>query len=118
VKDVNTGNMAGPTRKGVGCEGNNGRLTGNTQAWDDVVEVNDGIYTVLDWDSPRLIVVPIVDYDVHTAEVLGFAVFYLEGCVGDDAVSGRYIPVVLPGAEWTPLNGTNDYGAHAVRLTS
>ena len=96
----------------------NGRLTGNNQTFSDVVQDNgDGTFLILDWDSPRLVLVPIVEYDGNaTAEVLGFAAFFLEGCVGNDAVGGRFIQTVWPGVQWGPITDTNDFGTRAVRL--
>jgi Flp pilus assembly protein TadG len=118
IRPVNTGNMAGPTRQGVGCQGNNGRITGNTQSFEDVVRQNaDGTVTILDWDSPRLVLVPIVDFDGNvSAEVLGFAGFFIEGCSGNDSIVGRFIQVVRPNVDWTPITGDNNFGGRSVRL--
>src|SRR5690606_23297846 len=76
-KDVVPGNMQGPTSQGTGCSGNGGRIEGNNQDFEDVIEVTSSGYNVLDWDSPRIGLVPIVEFvDAHTARILAFGVFF------------------------------------------
>ncbi|MCB0879179.1 MAG: Tad domain-containing protein [Thermoleophilia bacterium] len=52
------GNMSGPTRQGF-----DGRLNGNSQSFDDVFEfdASTGLYSVLDPNSPRLGIVPVIE---------------------------------------------------------
>jgi Flp pilus assembly protein TadG len=125
TRDVAQGNMAGPTRQGIGCDampgGGSGRLTGNTQTLTDVVHDNgDGTYTVLDWDSPRLALLPVVTYpDSQHARVQSFVGFFLESCSGNGnaaSVTGRFVKINWPSSYWTPLTGGNDNGARTVRL--
>jgi len=117
VKLAMNGNMTGPTSQGVGCTGNDGRITGNSQTFDDVVQVQGSQYTVLDWASPRLAILPIVDWlddDDAAAQILGFGVFFIEDCAGGGAVLGQFIETVVPDGEWGPYSTA--FGARAVRL--
>lgn len=114
--DVVDGNMAGPTSQGMGCGGNSGRLYGNTQSFEDVVEQVDDSYRVLDWTSPRLALLPLVTYpDQQEAIVEGFALFYLDGCAGNGEIVGRAIDTVIPGASWGPYRAGE--GTRALKVT-
>lgn len=108
VKNVASGNMNGPTQQGTGCSGNDGRLSGNTQTFAEVVETAASGYRVLDWTSPRLIIIPVVEFpSASEARVLMFSVFFLEDCGSNGAVTGRFIDTIVPGghwAEWIPGN--------------
>lgn len=117
-KDVAPGNMQGPTSQGTGCTGNNGRITGNTQTFDDVVTVDANGVATVDWGSPRIVLVPVVDFVSSTvAEVLGFAVFYIEGCGPNGSVNGTFVQTSVSGTgEWSPIENDTNYGAHAARL--
>ena len=111
VRNVVTGNMNGPTNQGLGD-----RIQSDTRSFSDVIEEReDGGYRVLDWGSPRIAILPIVQYNTTTATVLGFAVFYIESYSNNGAIVGRFIDTVVPGGVWAPLNG-NGYGTHVVRL--
>ena len=116
VKNVVTGNMNGPTNQGTGCSGNSGRISGNTQTFEDVVrDEEDGHYTVLDWLSPRLVIIPQMDYiSSSQVEVVGFLVFFIEDCPPNGAVTGRFIDTVVPGGEWATF--VSGLGTRAVRL--
>ena len=122
TKSVVNGNMAGPTAQGTGCAEHgsfNGRITGNTQTFSDVVQSNGNSYTVLDWQSPRIVLLPVVTFAQpgnNEATVEGFAVFFLEGCNANASVQGRFFDTVVPGTGWSPINGSNDFGARAGRL--
>ena len=119
VKSVITGNMVGPTQQGIGCNGNGGRLNGDSSTFDDVVEDDDegGGYRVLEWADPHLALVPIVQFtDPSHAEVLGFAVFFIEQCGSNGAVIGRFIDTMVPGGQWSPLSGGSNFGTYMTRL--
>jgi Flp pilus assembly protein TadG len=117
TKNINTGNMVGPTQQGTGCTGNNGLLSGNTQQFDDVIEETATGYRVLEWTSPRLVIIPIVHYpDSATAVVDGFTVFFVSGCGSNGAVLGKFVDVVVPNGIWG--NYTGDFGARVVKLVS
>lgn len=117
-KDIVTGDKSGPTDQGVGCTGNGGRLTGNTQTFSDVIQTNaDGSYTVLDWSSPRLALIPVIQ-TVSASQVLvtGFAVFFIDDCGPKASVVGQFIDTVVPNGIWGPYYAGTDYGSRSVRL--
>lgn len=119
VRGVLPGNMNNPTRQGF-----DDRLGSNTDDFSDVIQESDDceeeeedcLYQVLDWGSPRIGLVPIIDYDNSTGTILGFAVFFIESNPGNGNVVGRFINTLVPGGEWAPL-GSSSYGTHVVRLT-
>lgn len=114
--DVVHGNMTGPTSQGFGCTGNDGRLTGNTQSFTDVVEQTGESYRVLDWASPRLALLPLVTYpDADHAVVEGFGLFFIDGCGAQGAVLGRAIDTVVPGGSWGPYR--DGEGTRALKVT-
>jgi Flp pilus assembly protein TadG len=116
TKNIARGNMQGPTMQGTGCQGNDGRISGNTTTFDEVVVENaDGTYTVLDWTNPRLVVIPVVDVlSADNVEVLGFAAFFIEQCGSNGSVLGRFIDTVVPGGVWMPFD--DSFGSRVVRL--
>lgn len=116
VKQVASGNMNGPTQQGTGCSGNNGRISGNTQTFAQVIEANpSGGYTVLDWSSPRLVIIPVIQVlSAQEVRITGFSIFFLDSCGTNGAVIGRFIDTVLPGGEWAEWSPTS--GARMVRL--
>jgi Flp pilus assembly protein TadG len=123
IREVETGNMAGPTRQGVGCDGSSGRLTGNTQTFEQVFHLEaSGTYSVLDWDSPRLVLIPVVSYpSAHTAQILKFVGFYLENCSGNGnsaSVTGRFVSFIYADSDtrWAPLGNSTDTGLRTIRL--
>jgi Flp pilus assembly protein TadG len=68
--------------------------------------------------SPRLAVVPVVDGCGHgrsQVTVLGFAVFFLEGCDQTGTVTGVFLRRAVSG-EFCPLGTCGDWGARVVRL--
>lgn len=118
VKDVVSGNMNGPTQQGTGCSGNTGRISGDLSTFDDIVTSDGSSYRVLDWSSPRLVIIPRVEFpDSQHALVLGFSAFFIESCGSNGAVVGRFIDTVVPGGEWAPYNAAvGAFGSLAVRL--
>jgi Flp pilus assembly protein TadG len=126
TRAVNQGNNAGPTRQGVGCDGHEGRLEGNTQTFSDVFALRaDGSYDILDRDSPRIILVPVVTYpDPQHVHIEAFAGFFLENCSGNGnaaSVTGKFVKMVYSGTdtEWMPLGDSDtDYGTRKARLMS
>lgn len=119
VLPINTGAMAGPTRQGLGCVGNDGRLTGNTETFSDVVSISGDVFTVRNWDSPRIALVPFVTSTWATVTVQKLGVFFIDGCVAGGsgaAVQGRFIDVAKPGGLWAPLTNENNAGARSIRL--
>ena len=113
IRDVVTGNMNGPTRQGL-----DDRVGSDITDFPDVIEVlPGGGYRVLDWSSPRIAVLPIVEYHNPTATILGFGVFFIETYSANGAVVGRFVDTVVPGGQWAPLAaGGTEYGGHVVRL--
>lgn len=114
VRSVVPGNMNNPTQQGFAT-----RLGSNNEAFSDVVERLDGCggcgFRVLNWESPRIGLVPVINYGASTTTVLGFAVFFIESNAGNGNVVGRFIDTLVPGGEWAPLS-SNRYGTHIVRL--
>lgn len=101
-----TGNMAGPTKDGI-----NYRVAQDPYATYDTVRS----------DSPRVIVLPVLDsFDVNgRGEVLvvGFATFFLEGATGSGtqcSVQGKFLRKYVPDGE-TSASGTG-YGLYGIRL--
>jgi len=114
--DVVHGNMAGPTAQGLGCDDDDGRLTGNTQSFSDVVEQIGNSYRVLDWTSPRLALLPLVTYpNANEAIVGGFGLFFIEDCGEQGSVLGRAIDTVIPGASWGPYRAGE--GTRTLKIT-
>ncbi len=114
--NIASGNMAGPTQQGLGCTGLGGRLDGNAQTFDDVVEEDATGARILDWSSPRLGILPLVTFPGGgEAVVQGFGLFFIDGCGSGAAVTGRYIETVVRGGEWGPYRATD--GTHAIRIT-
>jgi Flp pilus assembly protein TadG len=118
VKNIVTGNMVGPTQQGTGCTGSTGRISGNTQTFSSVVQsTGAGTYTVLDWKSPRLVLVPVITTISSTqVRVSGFSVFFIESCGQNGAVIGKFIDTVVPSGIWGPYQAATDYGSRSVRL--
>jgi len=117
---LQTGNMAGPTNQGL-----NQRIGQNNQTFSDVVSYNSGNtpqYTLLDPDSPRLVILPIVrEYSGQgsstDAYVQGFSYFFVESWqrIGNDMdINGYFIDTTVPGAIWSPAYV--NYGTRAVKL--
>lgn len=116
VKNVVSGNMVGPTQQGTGCTGNSGRISGNTETFEQVIDADaDDTYRVLDWTSPRIVVVPTIHViDAGHVRVTGFGVFFIDRCTAHGGVLGRFIDTVVPGGVWgSYLPG---YGSRVVRL--
>lgn len=113
VRRIVNGNMNGPTRQAI-----EDRLGSDTEQFADVIEtLAGGGYRVLDWHSPRIAILPVVQYDTENATILGFAVFFIEAYSDNGAVTGRFIDTVVPGGRWAPLSGTGGgYGTHVARL--
>ncbi len=118
IRNVSRGNMSGPTAKGTGCQGNSGRISGNNDVFSDVVVVNDaGIHTVLDWNNPRIVLIPLVDFiGKDDAEILGFLVFFIEGCTPNGGVLGTFIETFIPDGEWSPVPVGGSGGASSRKL--
>lgn len=114
--DTETGAMHGPTKQGL-----DDRVGSNTQTFSQVVAANgDGTFTVLDWNSPRITVVPVIAGLVQCgsqARVTAFSVFFLESWElkgGVASVTGRFVNTLLPESAWMAYQGS--YGARVVRL--
>ena len=111
------GNMVGPTVDGITT-----RLGSNNQALLDIFSTPDseGHVQILDYDSPRLAVVPFVtDFpngNSGQVQVTGFGLFYLSGVTGQAGVQGIFVGGYIPNAVFEPFNGNN--GAQLVRLIS
>jgi Flp pilus assembly protein TadG len=127
VKNIITGNKAGPTEQGLGCTGNSGRLAGNNQTFSQVIQSTGSggdddhhgstSYTVLDWHSPRLVLIPvIVTVNSSQVRVTGFAVFFIDGCGPKASVVGRFVDTVDPSGIWGPFQAGSDYGTRSIRL--
>lgn len=116
VKNVARGNKHGPTMQGTGCTGNDGRISNDSDQFADVIVAKpSGGYSVLDWSSPRLVVIPQVRFPgPDDAEILGFVVFFIEDCTPNGGVVGRFIDTVVPGGEWAPFRP--GIGTKVVRL--
>ena len=97
-----TGNMAGPTDTGVDYR---------------VKRDPDATYDTVRPDSPRVIVVPVLEsFNVNgrgEVHIVGFATFFLEGSVKGE-VTGRFVRTYSN--KTSPGNGTN-YGFFNIRLT-
>lgn len=97
VVETETGNMAGPTADGIAA-----RLAADPEA----------SYEDFDRDSPRLIIVPLVDtFDVAgrgEVTVVGFAAFFLEEIDidgdGNAQMGGRFVQMVTDGSEIRDLD--------------
>lgn len=106
--ETETGNMAGPTVRAVKQR---------------VSEDPLATYTDVSRQSPRLLVIPIVDdFNVNgrsEVHVVGFAVFFLEAASETDSntgeVVGRFLRIVLDGegSDTAP-----DFGAHITKLVN
>lgn len=120
VKDIITGDKSGPTDQGTGCNGNSGRLTGNTQTFADVIQSNGaGGFTVLDLKSPRLVLIPVIKtVNSSQVRVTGFAIFFIDSCGPKASVVGRFVDTVIPNGIWGPLQPGDDYGTHSIRLVN
>ena len=118
TKNVVTGNMVGPTQSGTGCTGNSGLISGNSQSFDDVIEEDpNGGYHVLDWTSPRIVILPVVHFPNNAIAVIeGFAVFFISSCGNNGAVMGQFIDTVVPGGVWGSYNAA--YGTRAIKLVN
>ena len=118
TKNVASGNMNGPTAQGTGCSGNSGRISGDTSTFSGVIEDTGDSYRVLDWSTPRLVIIPRVEFpDSQHATILGFSAFFIEQCGTNGAVVGRFIDTVVPDGEWAPYQAlAGSYGLMAVRL--
>jgi len=117
IRNVNTGNMQGPTQQGTGCTGNNGRISGNNSTFEQVIADGESGDLVLDWSNSRIILIPIVTYpSAHVAEITGFAAFFLDDCGPNGSVVGRFLQTGVPNAEWAPLGSGTDTGTRVVRL--
>lgn len=94
-----TGNMSGPTAKGVR---------------ERIRNHENETYDTADKNSERLVVVPVIDsLEVNGSgevTVVGFAMFFLEGVGGngsDSYVTGRFIRMYIPGES---SSDANNYG--------
>jgi len=103
--NTETGNMSGPTSSGLSY-----RLNQDPYA----------TYETVQKDSPRIIVVPIIEsFDVNghkQVQIVGFAAFFLEGVGGsgnDNYVTGKFLKMYDMGE--TDGAGT-DYGLRNIRL--
>ncbi|MFA7248140.1 MAG: pilus assembly protein TadG-related protein [Dehalococcoidia bacterium] len=118
VKGTVSGNKQGPTESALGCSNNsNGRLTGNTQTFTDVLRANaDGVtYTVLDWSSPRLVIIPVIQtVGNNLIQIKGLVVFFITECGQNGSVIGQFIDTVVPGGRWGVYQP--GFGTRAIRM--
>lgn len=109
VLETEPGNMAGPTRSGV-----QERIEADPEA----------TYEDFDRDSPRLVLVPLVDgFDECQGRgevtIVGFAAFFLEdatGHGGEARVIGRFIRMVSGGGDIGHLDETLDCSLRGIDL--
>lgn len=107
IVDTETGNMSGPTSRGV-----NYRLELRpTENFDTATK-----------DSPRIIVVPVIDSlegnGRHEVQVVGFAAFFLEGVAGsgsENYVYGKFMHAVVSGDTSSSVGEYGVYGARLIR---
>jgi Flp pilus assembly protein TadG len=121
VKNIINGDKSGPTDQGAGCTGNSGRLTNNNQTFSQVIQSNGaGGFTVLDWKSPRLVLIPVITVVIpnQSVRITGFSLFFIDGCGPKASVVGRFINTVDPSGIWGPLHAGSDYGTHSIRLVN
>ncbi len=109
--DTEPGNMAGPTLDGVDYIIN---------GVEDIVSGDESTFNNYSLDSNRLWTIPVVDsleYEGRsTVEVVGFALFFLEGAekkAGKAEIIGRFIEFVTNG---DISEGQNNYGLYGVKL--
>ncbi len=114
--DTEPGAMEGPTRQGI-----HDRIGTNNHAFPQVVQDNgDGTFNVINWQSPRIVMVPLIDSFARSgqrARITAFSIFFIEDwrTHGNELyVKGKFVNAVVPGGEWTPYQGS--YGARAVHL--
>ncbi|GBF10520.1 pilus assembly protein TadG-related protein [Tepidibacillus sp. HK-1] len=105
-----TGNMSGPTRKGI-----EDRM--ESEAGNDLCED----YQTAPRDCNRILYLPVIDsLDVNgrnEVTIVGFAAFYLEGFTGngnESRITGRFIKTLYSG-DWIS-SGENQFGLYAVKL--
>ncbi len=113
-RDVTNGNMNGPTQQGL-----SDRLGTDMDSFLDVVEpLEGGGYRILDWSSPRIGLMPVIEFEGSTVRVLGFAVFFIDTYDSHGAVAGQFVDTAVPGGPWAPLpgGGGGGYGASVARL--
>ncbi len=112
-----TGNLVGPTRQGL-----EDRLANNTQTFAQVVQppADGSSYVILDPNSPRLVLIPIIQELVSPNEdvlVLGFGLFFVDDTEfqgNDTYLYGYFIDATLRAGDFAPLNV--NYGTRKVRL--
>lgn len=112
-----TGNLVGPTRQGL-----QDRIGDNTQTFAQVVQppLDGSSYVILDPNSPRLVLVPIIQELVSPSEdvlVQGFGLFFIDDFAfqGDDTyLFGYFIEATLRTGEFGPLNV--NYGTRKMKL--
>lgn len=118
ILQVEHGNMAGATKKGIDT-----RLSLDTRVPRNTFEDHDR-------NAPQIVYVPVVevvsteDNSIHEVKILGFAAFFIEEATenGEDAIiKGRYLQtIVSDGREISYLNehleGSNEYGLFASKL--
>ena len=119
---VEPGNMAGPTEQGV-----NDRLGGDTCSFYDpnVIKYEDGKYSVVDGDCPRVVIVPLIEKRPENpsedVEIVKFAVLFIEdveleghGGNAEATVTGKFVDYMIA----VSLGGTTGYsgGIKVIRL--
>lgn len=98
---VEPGNMAGPTEKKV-----DERIGGDTCSFEDVVIEEDGKYSVIDGDCPRIVFVPLIEAwpenPSDDVKVVKFAVFFIEdieleghGAKAEATVTGKFADYII-----------------------
>ena len=136
VVDTKTGNNSGPIAQGL-----NGRMSGGWQSFSAIVQLQgNGQYTLLQPDSPQLVVIPVVETlaggttwpnGASQVRVIGFAYVVITGCGNPSKpgpcstpdgkyVNGTFVGMLTP-AEDGSITGainTQNNTAAAVVLTS
>ena len=119
--DTKPGKNTGPVAQGL-----NNRMTAGWESFNQIVQVDgNGQYTLLDPNSPQLVVIPIVQTTDGTTnwpngsgqvQVVGFAYFVITGC-GNPSIQGscansdgKYVNGTFVGLDTT--NTTSTTGAY------
>jgi len=119
ILQIETGNMSGPTRKGL-----NGRLNSDTRVPKNTFEDHDTY-------APQIVYIPVVEViarmgtAIQEVRILGFAAFFIENVTqsGNDCfITGRFLETMVSlGRESSPLNSglddpSSDFGLSSVKL--
>lgn len=119
VLEIESGNMSGPTRRGL-----ENRLASDTRVPRNTFEDHDS-------NAPQIVYIPIVEIisrdstAIHEVKILGFAAFFIENLTqsGNECfITGRFLQTIVSmGREASSVlpseqDPTNDYGLYCVKL--